>query len=92
MELNDTGSQPKCAPVLVQGVPAKAIIDSSSEITIMGAHFFKKVAMTVRFRKRDLKPQSLPHYIRCSSRSGKAESDACFLDTVSCHTLHRKPT
>ena len=23
MELNDTGSQPKCAPVLVQGVPAK---------------------------------------------------------------------
>ena len=38
IELNDTGSEPKCAPVQVQGVPAKGIIDSGSEITIVGAH------------------------------------------------------
>ena len=57
IELNDTGSEPKCAPVLVQGVPAKGIIDSGSEITIMGAHLFKKVAMTAHLRKRDLKPR-----------------------------------
>ena len=41
--------------VQVQGVPAVGVIDSGSDITIMGAELFAKVAVTVCLHKRDLK-------------------------------------
>ena len=45
VRVNDTGSTPpQCAKVLVQGVPAYGIIDSTADITIMGSDLFKKVA------------------------------------------------
>ena len=44
VRVNDTGSIPQCAKVLVQGVPAYGIIDSAADITIMGRDLFKRVA------------------------------------------------
>ena len=54
VELKDRGSEPKCVTVLLQGVPATGLIDSGSDITIMGGELFKEVAITAKLRKRDL--------------------------------------
>jgi hypothetical protein len=61
VRVNDTGSTLQCAKILVQGVPASAIIDSAADITIMGSDLFKKVASVCRLRKRDFKsPDTTP--------------------------------
>ena len=54
VELKDRGSEPKCATMLLQGVQATGLIDSGSDITIMGGELFKEVAITAKLRKRDL--------------------------------------
>ena len=41
--------------VQVRGVPAVGMIDSGSDITIMGTELFAKVAVTARLHKSDLK-------------------------------------
>ena len=55
VQVPDQGSSAKGAVVQIQGVPAVGVIDSGSDITIMGAELFAKVAPTARLRKRDLK-------------------------------------
>ena len=52
----DKGSRPKCARVDIQGVPAYGVIDSGSDVTIMGRELLRKVAAVAKLRKRDLKP------------------------------------
>ena len=42
--VQDEGSKPCCARVLMQGVPAYGIIDTAANITIIGGKLFKKVA------------------------------------------------
>ena len=44
VRVNYRGSQPQYAPVLLQGVPAHSVIDSSADITIVGGDLFRKVA------------------------------------------------
>ena len=44
------------AQVMVQGVPAKDVIDTGAEITIVGGELFQKVASTNHLMKRDFKP------------------------------------
>ena len=44
VRVNYRGSQPQYAPVLLQGVPAHGVIDSSADITIVGGDLFRKVA------------------------------------------------
>ena len=61
VRVDDKGSSPQCARVLIQGVPVDGIVDSGAEITIMGAELFKKVASICRLRKRDFKkPDWIP--------------------------------
>lgn len=52
----DTGSRPKCARVDVQGVLVYGVIDSGSDITIMGGELLQKVAAVAKLRNKDLKP------------------------------------
>ena len=53
--MDDKGSSPQCARVLVQGVPADGIVDSGAEITIMGAELFKRVASVVDSERETLR-------------------------------------
>ena len=55
VQIQDEGSSAKGVVVQVQGVPEVGVIDSGSDITIMGAELFAKVAVTARLHKRDLK-------------------------------------
>lgn len=56
IHLSDKGSKLKCAHVDVQGVPAYGVIDSGSDITIMGGELLCKVAAVAKLQKNDLKP------------------------------------
>ena len=61
VRVQDKGSQPHCAPIQIQGVPAYGIIDSGADITIIGGNLFRKVAAAARLKKRDLqKPDKTP--------------------------------
>ena len=61
VRVTDKGSQPRCAPVQLQGVPVFGIIDSGANITIIGGGLLRKVATTARLKKRDLKqPDQTP--------------------------------
>ncbi len=52
----DHGSSPRRARVGIQGVPALGVVDSGSDITIMGGNLLRKVAAVARLKKKDLKP------------------------------------
>lgn len=51
IRVTDRGSKPQYADVQVQGVPARGVIDSGSDITIMGGELFRHVAMVARLKK-----------------------------------------
>ena len=85
VRVSDKGSSPKCAKVLVQGVPTYGIIDSGADITIMGGELFKTVASVCRIKKRDFKkPDKLPrgYDYRAFSLNGKLELDITFGETT----------
>ena len=52
----DKGSQLKCTQIDLQGFPVYGVIDSGSNITIMGGDLLRRVASAAKLRKRDLKP------------------------------------
>ena len=54
--ITDSGSHSRLACVSVQGVPAKGIVDTAADITIMGGKLFALVASSARLRKRDFIP------------------------------------
>lgn len=79
----DKGSVPQGARVLVQGVPAVGVIDSGSDITIMGGKLFQTVATVARLRKRDFqKPDRTPRTYdqKPFHIDGKIELDIEFSD------------
>ena len=55
VRVNDRGSKPQFAEVLIQGVPATGVIDTGADITIIGGERFQKVAAAARLKKRDFK-------------------------------------
>ena len=55
VRVNDRGSKPQFAEVLIQGVPATGVIDTGADITIIGGELFQKVAAAARLKKRDFK-------------------------------------
>ena len=55
VRVNDRGSKPQFAVVLIQGVPATGVIDTGADITIIGGELFQKVAAAARVKKRDFK-------------------------------------
>jgi len=81
VQIQDKGSSAKGVVVQVQGVPAVGVVDSGSDITIMGAELFAKVAVTARLHKRDLKkadriPRTYDH--RTFSLDGRLDLDIKF--------------
>ena len=85
VRVNDTGSIPQCAKVLVEGVPAYGIVDSAADITIMGSDLFKKVASVCRLKKRDFKsPDTTPRTYdqKPFTLHGRIDLDLTFGDTT----------
>ena len=61
VQVHDQGSMARAAVVQIQGVQAVGVIDSGSDITIMGGELFARVALTARLKKRDFKkPDRIP--------------------------------
>ena len=61
VEVQDQGSQPRCARVFIQGVPVIGIIDSGADISIIGGKLFRQVAAKAKLKKRQLKlPDKTP--------------------------------
>ena len=61
IQVADEGSQSQLTHVMVQGVPADGVIDTSADITIMGQELFAKVAAAARLRKKNFrKPGKVP--------------------------------
>ena len=57
----DKGSSSQCARVQIQGVPAYGIIDTGSDLTIIGGELFKRVAAAAKLRRRDCRaPDKVP--------------------------------
>ena len=56
IKVKNSGSCAKGVQITVQGVAAVGLVDSESDMSIMGAELFEEVAVTGRLRKRDLKP------------------------------------
>ena len=62
VKVEDEGSKSRWAEVELQGVPTWGIVDTGSDITIVGGELFKVVATAARLRKRDFKkPDKTPH-------------------------------
>ena len=55
VRINDKGSQQQYATVQLQGVPARGIVDSGADITIVGGELFRRVAAAAKLRKSQLK-------------------------------------
>ena len=53
--VNDKGSWLQNANIQVQGVPARGIVDSGADISIMGGELLKKVAAVANLWKRELR-------------------------------------
>ena len=56
IEVSDQGSHSQSVVVEIEGVPVRGVVDTGSDITIIGGHLFKHVATTARLRKRQFKP------------------------------------
>ena len=56
IRLVDQGSHPQHAKVVVGGVPMEGVVDSGSDITILGGEMFKRVATVAKLHKKDFKP------------------------------------
>ena len=61
ISISDNGSKPRHAKVDVQGVPARGVIDSGADITIIGGDLFKRVAAVANLKKKYFKkPDKVP--------------------------------
>ena len=81
----DRGSQTKCAKVLLQGVPVYGILDSGSDITIVGGSLFKKVATAAKLRKSQFQKSSKTPYTydgKPFDLHGQMQLDLTFHDTT----------
>ena len=81
VRINDRGSHQQYANVQMEGVPAKGVVDSGADITIMGGDLFRRVAAASRLRKSQfMKADKVPRtYDRRSfTLDGKMELDISF--------------
>ena len=51
VRVEDRGSKPRMVMVDIQGVPARGIIDSGADITIINGDLFQRVATIARLKK-----------------------------------------
>ena len=85
IRVEDRGSQQQFADVVIEGVPARGVVDTGAEITIMGGQLFARVATVARLKKNRLKPpdkvpKSYDH--RTFSLDGKMELDVAYQETT----------
>ena len=52
----DQGSRPQMVRVVIAGVPVKGVVNTATDITIVGAEVFKRIASVAKLRQRHLKP------------------------------------
>ena len=55
VRITDKGSIPQCVKVQVEGIPAYGLIDSGTDITIIGGSLFKKVATVAQLKRQGFK-------------------------------------
>ena len=85
IKIADQGSEARSIRLEIQGVPARGIIDTAADITIMGGKLFKEVASVARLRKRDFIPaDKIPHtYNRQPfSLDGRMDLEIMFGDRI----------
>ena len=93
VRVTDEGSQPRCAQVLIQGVPASGIVDSGADITIMGKELFKVIASACKLKKKGFKkPDKIPktYDSRPFSLDGRMELEIVFADKTMTTTVYVK--
>ena len=56
ISVEDQGSHSQSVVVEIEGVPVKGLVDTGSDMTIIGGQLFKHVAVTARLRKKQFKP------------------------------------
>ena len=62
VSVEDEGSTPRKVTVTVQGIPARGVIDSGADITIINADLFKHIAAAAKLRKKAFKqPDKVPY-------------------------------
>ena len=52
IQLVDQGNHLQCARLVVGGVPVEGVVDSGSDITILGGEMFKQVSTVARLHER----------------------------------------
>ena len=60
--MEDKGSHPRYEKVSVQGVLLQGVVDTGSDLTIMGKEAFRKVATVAKLRRRDFRPADKKAY------------------------------
>ena len=60
IQVEDTGSCSHCVKVILQGVPVYGIIDSGSDITIIGGNLFRRIAARAKLKKDLCRPDKVP--------------------------------
>ena len=61
VHIADRGSKPQYVDIQIENIPARGVIDSGSDITIVGGELFKYVATIARLRKSQFhKPDKIP--------------------------------
>ena len=81
VRISDRGSRQLYADVQIVGVPARGVIDSGSDITIMGGELFRHIATVARLRKNQFhKPDKTPRMYdgRTFTLYGKMDLDITF--------------
>ena len=55
VRISDKGSESQHVRLLVQGIPSVGLVNTATDVTIMGGKLFEQVASVVRLKKRDFK-------------------------------------
>ena len=85
VRINDLGSRQQHADVQLEGVPARGVIDSGADITILGGELFRRVAAVARLKKSQLKKSDkVPRTYdrRTFTLDGKMDLDISFGGTT----------
>ena len=79
----DQGSHPQHAKVVIGGVPMEGVVDSGSDITILGGEMLKLVVTVAKLHKKDFKPpdkRPRTYNQQAFHIDGKIEVDVSFDD------------
>ena len=61
LRVEDRGSKPRRAHVLVEGVPADGVIDSGADLTFIGGDLFRRVSAGGKIKRRNSKKLTKSH-------------------------------